>query len=103
MDYGALGRNLRMARHQKGMTQEQLADKAGISATFLGHIERGTRKASFETIINLANVLNVSLDDLFAESLVGNRSSRGKGSGDSEKKREALETILKILTLYDIN
>ena len=70
MDYESLGMRIRRARKAAGMTQADLAEKLGISTSFLGHIERGTRKASLDTLVKMANELGVSLDSLAADSLV---------------------------------
>lgn len=69
MDYAAMGRRIKAARRDRNITQEGLAASAGISLSFLGHIERGTRKASLETLIKLANALGVSVDPLVRDSL----------------------------------
>ena len=44
------------------LTQEQLAEKADISPAFVGHIERGEKKASLETMSRLVMVLGTTLD-----------------------------------------
>lgn len=69
MNYEALGRQIRKHRRDRGMTQDALAKKAGISASFLGHIERGSRKASLETLVAIANILRTGTDTLLSESL----------------------------------
>ncbi len=69
MDYLALGRVIRHYRRQQNMTQEVFAKKLGISPSFLGHIERGARKASIETLVNIAGALHISMDALLADSL----------------------------------
>lgn len=46
MDYRLLGARVQRARRINGLTQERLAEMAGISLSFMGHIERGTRKAA---------------------------------------------------------
>lgn len=69
MDYQGLGRRIRKQRKLMHLTQEALAEKAGISLSFLGHIERGTRKASIETLVNIANALVIPLDDMLQDSL----------------------------------
>ena len=48
------GRRLRQLRRQKDMTQEQLAEAAGISVDRLSNIERGVNAPSFETLEKLA-------------------------------------------------
>lgn len=62
MDYVKLGKRVRYIRHCQDITQEQLADKTGISTSFVGHIERGTRVLSVETLYRLCLALGVSAD-----------------------------------------
>ena len=69
MNYRDLGARIRSVRRQMGLTQEQLAEQVGISASFLGHIERGTRVASLETFVSLCNALKAWPDELLKESL----------------------------------
>lgn len=69
MNYVGLGRKIRIARKEQDMTQTELADKAQISPSFLGHIERGARKMSVETLINIVNALRVPIDHLLQDSL----------------------------------
>ena len=63
-DYRAMGRRVRECRTERGMTQEMLAEKAGISTSFIGHIERGEKQASVDTVVTLSQCLNISLDYL---------------------------------------
>lgn len=69
MDYIAFGQRIRRIRKQNRLTQEELAEQAGISASFLGHIERGSRIASLETLMQLCRALAVSPNDLLGEPL----------------------------------
>ena len=69
MDYVDIGRRIRIQRRQLNLTQGQLAQKIGVSPSFIGHLERGTRQASLETLVALANELDVSVDYLLASSL----------------------------------
>ncbi len=64
VDYNALGVRIRLARRRAKLTQEQLAEKAGISTSFMGHVERGSRILSLETLVMLAKALGVTLDEL---------------------------------------
>ena len=64
MDYGVIGERIKQERLDKRLTQEALAEKANISASFLGQIERGERKLSLATLIQIAKVLGASLDYL---------------------------------------
>lgn len=56
VNYQDLGLRVRDARKAKHLTQEQLAEKVGISSSFMGHIERGTRIASIDTLVSICNV-----------------------------------------------
>lgn len=67
--YEALGKRIRAQRKQLKMTQEELAEKAEISNSFLGHIERGTRKASLDTLVKICNALKASPNLLLQDSL----------------------------------
>ena len=69
MNYQDLGRRIRQLRREAHMTQEQLAEKLSISASFMGHIERGTRVPSLETLVMLCNELEVTPDFLLSASL----------------------------------
>lgn len=66
MDYQSIGRRIREIREYEHMTQEQLAERAGISTSFVGHIERGTRVASLCTLYSICAVLGVKLDYVVA-------------------------------------
>lgn len=62
--YKQLGRNIRCQRDKMGMTQQELADKLGISLNFMGKIEVAFSKPSLDTLIKIANGLDISVSDL---------------------------------------
>lgn len=51
-------------REHRGLTQQQLAKRVGISASYLSQIETGKRAGSTEVLVTIAKALNVMLDDL---------------------------------------
>lgn len=51
--------NLRRIRHDKKMTQEELADRAGLSARYIGAIERANKSASVSVLGRIAEALGV--------------------------------------------
>ena len=62
------GKNpIRVWREYRGMTQQAVAEKAGISKPYLSQLESGQRKGTTEVLSAVAKALNVSLDDLVAE------------------------------------
>lgn len=68
IDYIALGKRIREARKNRNMTQEKLGELCGLSSAHIGHIERGTRVPSLETVFRISQELNVSLDYLLFDS-----------------------------------
>ena len=74
MDYTMLGRRIRRYRIEKHLTQEQLAEVADVSASFLGHIERGTRVTSLATLMKLCAALTVTPNDLLGDDLAAVRA-----------------------------
>lgn len=63
--YKLLGKNIKKRRKELKLTQQQLAEKAGIGLNFLGKIEVAYAKPSFETIIKISKALDISLKELF--------------------------------------
>ena len=61
MDYEKMGLRIRKQRKEKNLTMEQLAEMIDVSLSFLGHIERGTRVASVETLAKLCKVLELDM------------------------------------------
>ncbi len=57
---------VKLRREELGLTQEDLAEKAGIHRTYLSDVERGTRNLSLLNIERLAGALAVSMAELFA-------------------------------------
>lgn len=64
MDYVQFGHRVRIRRKALHLTQENLAELVGVSVQFIGHIERGTRKLSVETLCSLCKALGVGSDEL---------------------------------------
>lgn len=69
IDYEAMGRRIRRKRQEKGLTQAKMAKKVNLSCSYYGHIERGTRVPSLETLVLIANELYVGTDLLLRDSL----------------------------------
>lgn len=65
-----IGAQIRRMRKAKGMTQEQLAEKAGVDVTHISHIETGRSIPSLEMIISFINALDCSADELLCVEVV---------------------------------
>ena len=61
---GALGKNLRRAREQAGLTQEEVAERSGVHATEVSRIEAGKRDPRTSTVERLAKAVEVPPSDL---------------------------------------
>ncbi|MFO0806146.1 MAG: helix-turn-helix transcriptional regulator [Gemmataceae bacterium] len=59
-----VGERIRKRRTELGWTQDQLAQKAGISKSFLSDLENGKRSVSADNLLDIARVLSLSLDYL---------------------------------------
>ena len=53
------GRNIKRLREERKMTQDALSEKIGLNEKYLSTIETGAKWGSFDTLISLANALNV--------------------------------------------
>ena len=60
-----IGENIKQYRLQNGWTQQELGTKIGISKNAIGNYEKGFRSPKKDTMFDLANAFNISIDDLF--------------------------------------
>lgn len=60
-----IGDRIRSLRKVQGLTQEKLAERAEIDRSHMGFIEQGRRQPTLATLHKIANVLGISLEDLF--------------------------------------
>lgn len=68
--YESIGKNIRKYRQQKKLRQEDLAERTGLSTTYIGMVERGEKIPSLETFISILNTLEASADVILADVLV---------------------------------
>lgn len=62
-----VGKRIRTVRKAKGITQEQVGERADLNYKFIGKIERGEVNPSIETLSAIADALNISLSQFFAD------------------------------------
>ena len=72
LDYVSIGRRIKKYRIELGLKQSQLAERSGVEPSNISHIERAATKVSLPTLINIANALEVSLDEIVYDSLLKN-------------------------------
>ncbi len=62
----ALGEKIEKFRKNKGLTQEELADRVGVSQAMINFIEKGKKKPSLDTAIAIADEFNTTVDSLLS-------------------------------------
>lgn len=65
--YEKVGKRVKEVRKKYGLTQEDLAEKVGVSATYISSIERGLSFPRGEVLVGILNALNVSSDLVFCD------------------------------------
>lgn len=64
----AFGRAVRQLRLERGLSQERLAELAGLHRTYVADVERGTRNVGLRNVDRLASALGVDLPTLMAST-----------------------------------
>ena len=62
MDLSSIGKHIKEQRLLKKWRQDELAEKTGLSVTYIGMIERGEKTPKLETFIRIINALEISAD-----------------------------------------
>lgn len=75
MDYELLGKRIRDERLLLRLTIEQLAERVNKSSNYIGQIERNDGKPSLETVVDIANALGTTIDNLLTDSIKINSDS----------------------------
>lgn len=104
MQLDTIGKNIRKYRLMKKYRQEDLAERTGLSANYIGMVERGEKVPSLETFINMLNALDVSADMVLADVLktgyivknsILNEKMSKLAPEDRDKIYEVIDTLLK--------
>lgn len=69
LSYDEIGKRIKEYRINRGFTREQLAEKTGLSVSHINHVERADNAVSLPALVEIANVLNVSVDSLLRDNL----------------------------------
>lgn len=70
LDFKAIGKRIKIARIRAGITQECVADKIGITPQHVSNIETGNSSVSLATLVAIANLLYVSVDELLCDTVL---------------------------------
>ena len=99
IDYISIGNRIKEFRKAKNWTQAVLAEKSGVEPSNISHIERAATKLSLPTMVNIANALEVSLDEIAHGSLIKNDHISLKMLDDiiSDCTSEELKSIIEVI------
>lgn len=104
MELEAIGKRIKERRTEIGMRQEELAEKAGLSPSYIGMIERGEKIPRLEPFVKILNILELSADEALADVLKKDYEAKTTKYTEQleklesfERKRvyEIIETLLK--------
>ena len=99
--YPSIGKKIREYRKERGLTQDELAEKVNLSPNHMGAIERAEKNLTLATLINIANALDVTADMLLCDEI--QNGYRIKTSMLTEKLEKLSPTDRnKILQMVDI-
>lgn len=82
VDLKSVGEKIRYYRRIKNLSQEELAEKSGLSNNFIGEIERNVKKPSLESFVSIANALEISSDVLLSDIIIAPQSVKASKLSD---------------------
>ena len=102
MDFKLGGQAIQRIRKARGMTQEDLADKSGITSNTVSRIERGLLIPALPTLIDICNALGTGADSILAAYITADTPIRWsllaqKLNGLDADKQDKIETVLDCL------
>ena len=103
-----VGDNIRRLRKERGLSQEQLALKAGMNQSYMGQVERGEKSATIDSLDKIANALEIELEQLFHfEATVSRENTMTflekinfELRGRTEEEQEEVYRFIKQLLLF---
>jgi transcriptional regulator with XRE-family HTH domain len=98
------GKALRACRTSQRLTQEELAERSGLSQKFIGEIERGLGNPTIETVSQIAGALTVSIGDLFEAAGTASSDDHYRISKrDLQAVREAADSLDSVMQRFATN
>ena len=100
VNYSEVGDRIRIEREKFEISREKFAELLNLSPFFVGQIERGERKMSISTLINVSECLHISIDYLIFGEIHKDEESNSLKlliSKCSSKEAKIIEEIIKII------
>ena len=85
MNQEVIGKFIAKCRKEKNMTQQELADRLGVTDRAVSHWENGRRLPDYSLIKELCSVLSISINELFSGEKISNEDYKKKAEGNMSK------------------
>ena len=98
-----IGKKLQTIRKSNGYTQEQLAEKVEVSVRYISDVEQDRAKPSYEVLIKICNIFEISLDQIFSQylSIMGNKMLEYPLIGYDKLSEEDKKTIDHLIMYFN--
>ena len=98
-----IGKNIQKIRKSNGYTQEKLAEEIEVSVRYISDIEQDKSKPSYEVLIKICNVFQISLDQVFSEylNIKENKSMEYYLAGFDKLSKKDKETIENLIMYFN--
>lgn len=98
-----IGKNIQKIRKSNGYTQEKLAEEIKVSVRYISDIEQDKSKPSYEVLIKICNVFQISLDQVFSEylNIKENKSMEYSLAGFDKLSKKDKETIENLIMYFN--
>lgn len=96
-----VGKRIKQCRERLGFTQEEFAEKTGLTPNYISTVERGASFPRYEKLVTILNALEVSADTIFCDALThsGNYKASLLSNELSALPSEAQQRILQMVEL----
>lgn len=74
LNFKAIGKRIKIARINANLTQESVSDKISVTLQHVSNIETGNSSVSLPTLVAIANLLDVSMDELLCDTILKSKS-----------------------------
>lgn len=85
MNQEVIGKFIAKCRKEKDMTQQELADRLGVTDRAVSHWENGRRLPDYSLIKELCSVLSISINELFSGEKISNEDYKKKAEDNMSK------------------
>jgi len=97
-----LGKNIKILRARRGLSQADLAEKANISIPFLSNIERGIKYPQPDMLSKIVSALGVEVNELFTTNLEGGKNKKFLNLLSEDMKKTVNLAMTEVFQRYSV-